>query len=150
MAKRIEWVDTVKYICIILVILSHLESCTDVWTIFYSPFFLTAFFFVSGYVYEPRMDFRHFLNRKIRQLWIPWLIFSIVLIGMSQIVTFNRHGDLLAELYWNFLQIRGHGDGVWFVAALFVAFIPFYYWVNEFRAISSGGDCPKTNDAMTR
>lgn len=42
--KRIEWVDTVKYVCIIMVMLSHLESRTDIWSAFYTPFFFVCFF----------------------------------------------------------------------------------------------------------
>lgn len=62
--KRIEWVDIVKYICIIMVMLSHLETRTEIWKVFYSPFFLSAFFFSAGYVYKQRGDFKEFLYKK--------------------------------------------------------------------------------------
>ncbi len=55
--KRIEWVDIVKYVCIIMVMLSHLESRTDIWSAFYTPFFYLVFFFVAGYVYKPKKQF---------------------------------------------------------------------------------------------
>lgn len=131
--KRIEWVDIVKYVCIIMVMLSHLETRTEVWSAFYSPFFLTAFFFTAGYVYKPKGDFREFIYKKIRQLFIPWLVFSIFDIGLSQLISFNVHESLLEELKWNFLQIRGQGDLIWFVAALFVAFIPFYFFIQWYE-----------------
>lgn len=140
--KRIEWVDVVKYICIIMVMLSHLETRTELWKNFYSPFFLSAFFFVSGYVYKVGDDFKGFIYRKTRQLLIPWLVFSIFDILLSQIISFNEHESILTELKWNFLQIRGRGDGVWFVAALFVTFIPFYFfikWYDSQSQKSSGG-----------
>ena len=75
--KRIEWVDIVKYVCIIMVMLSHLETRTEIWSAFYSPFFLSAFFFTAGYVYKQKDDFVEFLHKKFRQLFVPWLIFSI-------------------------------------------------------------------------
>lgn len=34
--KRIEWVDIVKYVCIIMVMLSHLETRTEVWRALYT------------------------------------------------------------------------------------------------------------------
>ena len=34
-AKRIEWVDIVKYVCIIMVMLSHLETRTEIWSAFF-------------------------------------------------------------------------------------------------------------------
>ena len=133
--KRIEWIDIVKYVCIIMVMLSHLETRTEIWNAFYSPFFLTAFFFTAGYVYKPKNNFKNFLYKKFRQLFIPWLFFSVFDIVLSQVVSFNVHKNLLEELKWNFLQIRGEGDGVWFVAALFVAFIPFYFFVEWYESM---------------
>lgn len=131
--SRIIWVDVVKYICIIMVILSHLEANTDVWNIFYSPFFLSGFFFVAGYVYGPKESFRKTMYKKIRQLFIPWLIFSVFNILLSHLISFNQHENLITELKWNFLQIRGKGDELWFIAALFIAFIPFYYFINWYE-----------------
>lgn len=128
-AKRIEWVDIVKYVCIIMVMLSHLETRTEIWSVFYSPFFLSAFFFTAGYVYKQRGDFKEFLHKKIRQLFVPWLVFSIFDLALSQVISFNAHESFLEELKWNFFQIRGQGDQIWFVAALFVAFIPFYFFI---------------------
>lgn len=127
--KRIEWVDIVKYVCIIMVMLSHLETRTDIWSTFYTPFFLTAFFFTAGYVYKPKGSFKEFMYKKFRRLFVPWLVFSVFDIALSQLISFNVHESLLEELKWNFLQIRGQGDQIWFVAALFVAFIPFYFFI---------------------
>lgn len=132
--QRIVWLDVVKYICIIMVMLSHLEADTDLWYVFYSPFFLSAFFFAAGYVYKPKDNFRGFLYKKFRQLFIPWLVFSLFDILLSQIISFNQHESLLTELKWNFLQIRGLGDEIWFVAALFVAFIPFYLFIHWYES----------------
>ena len=151
--KRIEWVDIVKYVCIIMVMLSHLESRTDIWSAFYTPFFLSAFFFAAGYVYKPNNSFGAFLDKKIRQLFVPWLVFSVFDIVLSQIITFNEHDSLLEELKWNFLQIRGQGDQIWFVAALFVAFIPFYFFIRFYESktqkINGGGYCNKCVVAIT-
>lgn len=58
-------------------------------------------------------------------------------------ISFNAHESLLEELKWNFLQIRGQGDQIWFVAALFVAFIPFYFFIQCYEKQSqkmNGGD----------
>lgn len=131
------WLDVVKYICIIMVMLSHLEVNTDIWYAFYSPFFLSAFFFVSGYVYRPMGNFGTFLYKKIRQLFIPWLIFSVFNILLAQIFSFNQHQSLLTELKWNFLQIRGKGDELWFIVALFVAFIPFYFFIKYYEKFNA-------------
>lgn len=150
--KRIEWVDIVKYICIIMVMLSHLETRTEIWKVFYSPFFLSAFFFSAGYVYKQRGDFKEFLYKKIRQLLAPWLIFSVFNLALSHTISFNTHESFLEELKWNFLQIRGQGDSIWFVAALFVAFMPFYFFIQWYETKSqkmNGGYCRNCLIAVT-
>lgn len=133
--KRIEWIDIAKFICIMFVIISHLESNTEILSVFFTPFFLSMFFFASGYVYKPKYKFKKFFFHKAKTLFLPWLIFSSFNIAASQIISFNAHSDFIEELKWYFLQIRGKGDLVWFVAALFVAYIPFYfvirYWENN-------------------
>lgn len=134
--KRIEWIDIVKYVCIIMVMLSHLETQTTIWKAFYSPFFLTSFFFASGYVYKTKGSFIEFFNGKFRQLFIPWLVFSVFDITLSQVLSFNNHNNYVEELKWNFLQIRGQGDQIWFVAALFIAFMPFYFFIKKYENIS--------------
>lgn len=48
-------------------------------------------------------------------------------------ISFNAHESLFGELKWNFLQIRGQGDLIWFVAALFVAFVPFYFFIQWYE-----------------
>lgn len=130
---RIEWIDIAKYICIMCVMGSHLESITKPLSIVFSPFFLTLFFFCSGYVYTQKDNFSTFFFKKIKQLFIPWLILSTINILLSQIISFNEHGNLISELIWNFLQIRGKGDGLWFIFALFITFIPFYFVIHWFH-----------------
>lgn len=140
MDKRIEWVDIGKYICIMFVMLSHLESGTEVLRRFYTPFFLTVFFFLSGYVYRLPVSFKEHMIKKGKGLLVPWMIFSNVNILLSMIVTFKGERNFKTEFLWNLLQIRGHGDGIWFVAALFVAFIPFYFivrWGNSGKPVKT-------------
>lgn len=132
-STRIVWADIAKYICIMCVMNSHVESATTLIRTFYEPFFLTVFFFCSGYTYRPVQKFRTFFAKKVQQLFVPWLIYSNLNIFLSQILSFNEHKPLGEELLLNFMQIRGHGDGVWFVAALFVAFIPFYYFIHWYE-----------------
>ena len=57
MKKRIGWVDTMKCICILFVMLAHLESGSPVLDAVYTPVFLTGFLFAAGYTYVPEDDF---------------------------------------------------------------------------------------------
>ncbi len=127
MKKRIEWVDVGKYICIMLVMLSHLESRTEVLRTFYTPIYVTMFFFLAGYVYKQSETFSAHMVKKIKGLFVPWLILSNFNILLSSVMTLKNNHNLKRDLILNAIQIRALGDGLWFVAALFVAFIPFYF-----------------------
>ncbi|MBE5825495.1 MAG: acyltransferase [Butyrivibrio sp.] len=124
--KRISWVDIGKYICIIFILMIHLDSNTKVLEALYSPFCLNLFLFLAGYVYKHPSSFEIHIKKKIKGLFIPWLVLSNLNILMSVIFSFTRNRDYKTEFIMNLIQIREKGDGIWFVAALFVAFIPFY------------------------
>lgn len=130
---RIEWIDIGKFICIMFVMLSHLESGTDGLRRIYSPFFLTGFFFLSGYVHRDVFTFKEHFIKKVKGLFVPWFVFSHFNILLSQIISLKERRSLLECLMWNWLQIRGKDDEIWFVAALFVAYIPFYFFVKQKR-----------------
>ena len=53
MSNRLNWIDTLKTICMIGVYIAHTESFTTSSTILGKavlPFYVNAFFFVSGYL----------------------------------------------------------------------------------------------------
>lgn len=133
-SNRVIWLDVVKFICIMCVILSHTETCIEEIEVFFTPFYLSAFFFCSGYIHK-LVEFKPFVKKKVMQLLVPWFVFSMLQIAFLYVVNgrsleyAEEHGSILKHIVWNFLQIRGLDDGMWFVAALFVAYFPFYYVV---------------------
>lgn len=137
-AKRIEWIDILKYICIMWVILNHLESRTDALTQFCAPFALSGFFFSSAYFYKDKDDFKTFFVKKVKGLLIPWFLLSVLNIVLSQILSFNEHDSFITEFLWNLVQIRGFHDGLWFVAALFMGYIPLYFFIHRFEKSDKG------------
>lgn len=123
---RIEWVDVLKFICIICVYLSHISITPQSLLSFFSPFFLSAFFFVSGYTHNNTRTFSHFIVRKIKTLLLPWFIYSFLCTVLFNCLLFGWPNFLL-YLKDMFLQIRGQGDSLWFIACLFTSYIPFYF-----------------------
>ena len=131
--KRVAWVDYLKYFCIMMVIISHLESNTIILKTIIDPVALAGFFLASGYTYRHKEGFTKFFVKKLKGLFIPWLILSLFDIILAHIITFNIHKPLTEELKWNFLQIRERDDVLWFVAALFVIYIPFYFVIHFYE-----------------
>ena len=131
--KRVEWVDTLKCLCMIAVLVEHVECVTPVWDRFVEPFFLNLFSFAAGYVYVHREGFGRFFVKKVRQLWVPWLFFSTLTIVLAHVLSFHPHDGLALELGRNMLQIMYLGSEMWYVAALFVAFLPFYFFIRAYE-----------------
>ena len=123
-----------KFICIFFVMLSHLGSnkIAPVLRAFYEPFFLNGFLFASGYTYHEGRPYKEFLKRKIKQLFVPWFLYSNLNIALSAIMSFNEKSLTPSQLFLrNMMQVRGYNDEIWFVAALFVAYQPFYWLVKK-------------------
>ncbi len=135
MEKRVQWVDVGKFLCIMFVFATHLSFCPSSLRVFFTPFFLAFFFFLSGYVYKNKDSFGQFIVKKVRTLLVPWLIFGLLIIISGQIITFNEHTNLKSEIINMFLQIRGNGDIMWFITCLFVAFIPFYFVIKYMNGL---------------
>lgn len=131
--KRVYWVDVMKYICIMCVVITHLESYTSLVYNFYAPFFLNGFFFASGYVYKHNDDFGSFICGKLRYILWPWFLLSMFNIATRHILSFNSQQSIFEDLKWCFLQIRTCSDELWFFPALFVAFIPFYFVIKAYE-----------------
>ncbi len=134
MRKRIEWIDIAKYVAIMFVMLSHFEECPDIFRDLFTPFYLAVFFFCSGYCYRLNGSFKEMFAKKVKQLFIPWLVYSNLNIIISNIKSFKEHENgLFVELFRNMLQIRYFDERLWFIPALFTAFIPFYFVVRSYE-----------------
>lgn len=124
---RVGWVDIAKYIAIFFVMVHHLETRPESMANIYVPLTLETFYFTAGYVYKNRVGFGKFLKKKAQQLLVPWFVFSNFIILTRHLVSFHGTSDMLAELQGNLLQAGGSNQELWFLAALFAAFIPFYF-----------------------
>lgn len=135
--KRIEWVDSAKYFCAMAIIIEHINASPAELTVLFATWMLEGFFFLAGYVHKSSQSFKSFIIKKIRCLLVPWLVFSVLDITLSHIVSFREHKSFFNELLWNFAQIRGVKAQLWFLPALFMTFIPFYFFVELYEKKAS-------------
>ena len=138
--KRIDWVDTARFFCMLAVMANHTQYTSPKLDSFVEPFFLNMFTFAAGYVYTHRPGFGCFFRKKLQQLFLPWLCLSTLTIILAQLFSFRSHDPLWIALGKNLLQIRYFGDEMWYVAALFVTFLPFYAVIACYEA--GGKDKP--------
>lgn len=78
MIERIKWIDILRAIAIIFVVIGHTLTEGEVQTYFYS-FHIPLFFFISGMLFKNKEEkFATFLIKKIKQLLVPYFCFGIV------------------------------------------------------------------------
>lgn len=79
--ERIHWIDVLKGIGILLVIMGHTFKDSPVYFWIYS-FHMPLFFLISGFLIEPRQEvgtYKVFVFKKCRSLLLPFLFFRVLL-----------------------------------------------------------------------
>ena len=121
--SRIELIDTVKAITIILVILGHTTGKMDTpmyMRIIYA-FHMPLFFLLSGMSIKPTAlstfeDWKKYLRKNILALVVPYLIFAFIYAPFS-------FENIPRFLYgsWQMLAEAGTLTSLWYLTAFFVA-----------------------------
>lgn len=131
---RIVWIDVLKGIMILFVLLSH-SHAPHIYSRIFAPFFLTMFFFASGYTFSIKKSFKEFLYGKIKRLLIPLLTMGGIKLILACIMKGDSLGSRISGLL---LQISGRNDDLWFVGCIFTAYLMFYAIVRLSRTQLKG------------
>ena len=121
--KRVEWLDVLKGILILFVILSH-SYPSLIYRYIFTPFFLTLFFFASGYTFSMKQNTKVFLQNKWKRLGIPFLILGGIRVAINYIL--YKDGSIEKYLVNFLLQKNSQGDELWFVSCLITTSILLY------------------------
>ena len=124
--NRIDWLDMAKGYGTVAVILAHLAvGKIGVWLY---TFHVPLFFFLSGYVFSDKSNFREFIIKKSKSLLIPYFALSIPLILFTSLLQF-RSGTLSFSSFITLIQtfiFQERYSTLWFIACLFFLNILFY------------------------
>lgn len=135
-AERIHWADIAKGILIILVVYGHL----DFFALFYAktsaydfkshtnflmlPYYMPAFFIITGMFSSYEMPFWTFLKRNFMSLILPSvLIGCFVSHWLSSFFSTGINYSNILKVNYRSLAFTG---GSWFLSALFLAKLQFY------------------------
>lgn len=119
--QRKHWIDLLRGICMIAILLDHTELYyTGLNIIDYNIYVvnaLTLFFIISGYLIykESKFDFKNKIKSIAKTLLLPYLIFSF-LISLSKAWVYNNSINLIEIC----TQIA-YGQSSWFVATLILS-----------------------------
>lgn len=144
-AKRLPYIDVYKGILIILVVWSHLGNglnkilpspseaimCIDSMEMFWLPFFMPAFFVITGYCSNFNKKFKEYFLSNLKLLIIPAMI-TCLIVGWIYHVQHGEWGLSILRPSPSRLLLQGGGN--WFLPALFVSKM-IYYFVNKIASL---------------
>lgn len=120
------YLDMVKGIAIILVVLGHSGTISGTINTWLSTFHLPAFFIVSGILMnvkkESHRPLLYTLKHKCRQLFIPYICFSMAtaLFVLKEIYAGPLEWSVMKELVLKTVTLQGYSV-MWFLPTLFFA-----------------------------
>lgn len=121
-SQRQPWIDCVRGIGIILVVLGHYDQGSNPLCKWISSFHMPLFFILSGVLAAMHSGYadkplRSVLIRKARQLFYPFMTFSLLCI-----LYFLLRGrpDIVAKVVYYTVTLEGH-NALWFLPSLWMA-----------------------------
>ena len=125
MNSRILYIDYMKAIAMILVIMGHVNFANgDVKAWIYS-FHMPAFFFCTGLVLRAEIiSFKDTLQKKFRRLMLPYLLWALLYAKF----TVPHCMKIVYGSYWS-IAGSGSSTNLWFLPVMFMALFFFYLYV---------------------
>ena len=122
--KRLDYVDVCKWLGISLVIFGHIKMPNEVLQWIYA-FHMPLFFVLSGYTYRAQKINKEFLFKKIKTIYVPFLLFALIFCrGEMSSWAYIAYGSR------NALDIAGTYTVLWFLPCFFAAVILFALCMN--------------------
>ena len=136
--KRILYIDFIRAIAIILVVIGHYYPDNHpMWygemrSVIYG-FHMPLFMFASGYVYAATIrkePYLAFVVRKVKRLMVPYLVVSVIIITIKMLTQGNAYVEspVTAMSYVRVFYLPEAGYFTWFIWALWWIFVivPFF------------------------
>jgi len=133
--NKIIWVDTFKGLGILAVVLGHIyigEISRSIY-IFHMP----LFFFLSGYLFKPTLEYKKYLIKKIVHLLIPYFFFlTPIYISYNGLPSLNLKEIAIyfSEPIIGGRMLTGSLGVFWFVTCLFLTQQLMNYLINKLNS----------------
>ena len=133
-AERLSWLDVLKGIGIILVVIGHVYSNRTVFNWLYS-FHMPLFFLVAGWVYKEKSVLTD-IKRRIQTIVVPYFSFGLLVLFYWQVIERRfRDSDMsfmdsLLGLFSGCYDNLDFNVHLWFLPCFFVTVVLFNILVN--------------------
>ena len=142
--KRVHYIDIAKGLLIMLVVLHHIPQLVtsksvamqnvDNLSILYVPFFMPAFFVLTGMCSNFSKPLVKFLRDKFCSILIP--AFCLGFISMWINLICSGVTDIKEYCKLGFRTFIVYGGGYWFLTALFISSIIYWFVKNKISSIA--------------
>lgn len=142
-SKRIDWLDVAKGLLILMVVYGHLQDeiskmniqsktihwIADIQNI-WAPFFMSAFFVVTGYCFSIKRGIKDFLIIQLKTILLPAFTIRIFISILSKALGGNN--SVIESIMFTINTFLKEGGPYWFLWALFVCKIANYFLLRKY------------------
>lgn len=149
--KRIAWLDAVKAIGILVVLLVHTGRSFGAVSFYGGMFYMPVFFITAGmtFSYQPEQAFGDFLKKKAKRLLVPYFAYNLFLLaffwlrGQADLhaalgILYSRNCLMSADSATNVYFMQILNAPTWFLTCMFVSYGLFWILMRV-----AGGDSRK-------
>ena len=97
--KRIEWIDSIKFICMICIMIGHFEFFPQKVETFFSAFSLTGFLLCTGYTFHLEKSIFYFIRKRFKQIIVPMIWMGMLIILSRMVLSFNEHTFIIDAIF---------------------------------------------------
>lgn len=123
--SRIHYIDYMKALAMILVIMGHVNFANGEVKAWIYSFHMPAFFFCSGLVLTDRAGkqsvFRQVITKRFKRLMIPYLLWALIYAKF----TIPNLCKIVYGSYWSIVS-SGSLSSLWFLPVMFIALLIYY------------------------
>lgn len=131
MTNRLQYLDTLKGIAILCIVLLHYEDgiFPQELNLVIGLFMITAFYVSCGIIHllkDEEVNLAKIAKKRFKQLMIPYFWFSVLIIGFDSLLCICHEKEVIhlaKEIYYTF-TLRGIGT-LWFLPVLFLSELSF-------------------------
>ncbi|MDP4204485.1 MAG: acyltransferase family protein [Bacteroidota bacterium] len=128
MRERVTYIDLIKGVGIILVVIGHLPINTELRRIIFS-FHMPLFFFVSG-LFHKQNNPKDFILNKAKRLLIPYVFFFFLAEFFTLAFDYPRHIGFQTQSFFDILngqEYFTYNVPLWFLLCLFEVSILYFF-----------------------